>query len=273
MMKRFELALLWILLALTPAGCSVLEERSSCPCYLDIDYGVVRAGGWGRFPGAVVCVSAQAPDSVWRAEHPLASCPETEEITVHRDSVRVIALLRSGQLSPLQSIGGQITCSPDCQIDSLYAFSETVDCTGEETRVVLVPHKQFSTLSFEDGEGGSLLRQYDLVVQGTTCGFLLTDLSAVEGPYVVRVEEVPGSGCFPVRIPRQLRPDLVLMFRSRVNPLDRFRCPVGRCLFEAGYDPAAADLPDYDFRIDLQNALLGIRVRGWEDEFIYSLYP
>ena len=273
MMKRFDTATLWTFLALLSAACSVLEDRLPCPCYLDIDYREVRSAGWGDFPGAVVNVSAYTPDSVWRARHMLASCPETEEAAVGRDSIRVIALMYSGLLSSLPLRGWQFTCGPDRQIDSIFVYSETIDCNGEEARAVLVPHKQFSTLWFIDGEGGTLLRQYDLVVQGTTCGFDVTDLSAVEGVYAVRVEEKPGSDCFPVRIPRQLRPDLVLTFRSRVNPTDRFNCPVGRYLFEAGYDPASADLSDYELRIDLRHALLGIRVLGWENEYVYSLYP
>ena len=273
MMKRSDTVFLWSFLALALAGCSVLEDRLPCPCYLDIDYRKVLLGGWGSFPGAVISVSAYAPDSIWRAKHSLVSCPETEELTVGRDSIRVIALVHSGLLSSLPLYGWLIACLPERQIDSLFVYTETVDCNGEEARAVVVPHKQFSTLSFCDGEDGALLRQYDLVVQGTTSGFDLTDLSAVEGSYVVRVDEAPGSGCFPVRIPRQLRPDLMLAFRSRNNPQDRFTCPVGRYLFEAGYDPEAVDLPDYELRIDLRNALIGIRVRGWEDEYVHSLYP
>ena len=271
-MKRFDGYVLGMILALLPAGCSVREDRLSCPCYLDIDYrDVLSAGREGLSLGAVD-VSVFAPDSVWRRKHPLSSCPETDEIVVRRDSVRVIALL-GGSVSPgFPASGTRIVYGTGKQIDSLYVHTEQVDCSGEEARALLQPHKQFSTLSFSDGEDGTLFRQFDWVLQGTTCGLDLADLSAVEGEYSVQPVEIAGTGGFQVRIPRQVRPDLVISFRSRAHPLNRFVCPVGRHLFEAGYDPAAPDLPDYDLRIDFSQALVGIRVRGWEEETLYCLY-
>ena len=260
------------MLALLPA-CSVREDRLSCPCYLDIDYRDVLAGGWESLSRGTVDVSVYASDSLWRRNHPLALCPETEEVTVGRDSVRVIALLCGLSAPGFPVSGTRILCGPDRQIDSLYVHTEKVDCSGEEARCLLQPHKQFSTLTFTDGEDGARFRQYDWTLRGTTCGLDLADLSAVDGDYAVFVAEDALTGCFRARIPRQPRPDLVLEFRSRAHPLNRFVCPVGRYLFAAGYDPAAADLPDYELRIDFHQALLGIRVRGWEEEHVYSLYP
>ena len=271
-MKRFDGYVLGIVLALLPAGCSVREDRLSCPCYLDIDYRIVLSAGREGFSPGAVDVSVYAPDSVWRRKHPLSSCPETDEVVVRRDSVRVIALLGGTSSPGFPASGTRMTYGTGKQIDSLYVHTEQVDCSGEEARALLHPRKQFSTLSFSDGEDGERFRQFDWVLQGTTCGLDLADLSAVEGDYSVQPVEIAGTGGFQVRIPRQVRPDLVIAFRSRAHPLNRFVCPVGRHLFEAGYDPAAPDLPDYDLRIDFRQALVYLRIADWTEETIYSLY-
>ena len=137
---------------------------------------------------------------------------------------------------------------------------------------MLQPQKQFSTLFITDESEGSLCRQYNLVIRGTTCGFDAVDYAAVDGSYLYTVQEDDGTGRISVRIPRQKRSDLVLEFWDKEDHLKRFSSPVGLYLFAAGYDPAASSLPDYEIRIDFRDALLYLRVSDWEEEHVFSLY-
>ena len=75
-----------------------------------------------------------------------------------------------------------------------------------------------------------------------------------------------------MRIPRQLRDDLLLEFWDKAEHRLVFTCPVGLYLFASGYDPAAADLPDCTLRIDFRQALLCLLITDWTEETIYRLY-
>ena len=254
------------------AGCTVLENRVPCPCYLDVDYREVATGDRADMPGGVVDVKLFAPEPGWTQRHRLDDCPELEEVTVDKARIRVVGLVHDRPLRGFLDEGTEIRYEPGNQIDSLYVHTEEVNCTGEEARAVLRPHKQFSTIFITDEEDGDLCRQYHLVIRGTTCGFDAADCGALEGPYWYTVQEYDGAGRISVRIPRQLRDDLVLEFWDKESRLKLFSSPLGLRIFDAGYDPAAEELPDYEFRIDFRRALVFLRIVDWEEVRVYGLY-
>ena len=94
----------------------------------------------------------------------------------------------------------------------------------------------------------------------------------MDGEYLYTVQEDDGTGHIRVRIPRQKKGDLVLEFWDKDDHLKRFASPVGLYLFAAGYDPAAADLPDYEIRIDFRQMLLYLRVSDWDETRVFALY-
>ena len=253
-------------------GCTVREDRLPCPCYLDIDYRELLAKGRSVGEGARVDLLLQDEESRWMMQHPLDVCPELEEISVDKSRLQLIALVHDKPWREFLATGTQVTYEPGNEMDALYASAQWVDCLDEEANCVLQLHKQFSTLEFTDESGGALCRRYHMVIRGSTCGFDAADLSAVEGEYLYTVQEDDGQGRICVRIPRQLRNDLLLEFWEKDTRRLLFSSPVGLYLFAAGYDPAAADLPDFSLRIDFRDALLYLRIADWKDEYIYSLY-
>lgn len=263
---------LWGMLCLLGTACTVREDRLPCPCYLDIDYREVLAASWGEQWGGRVDVALRAPDPFWTESRRMGDCPAIEEVPVEKSLVRIVGLVHNRPMRNFLETDTRIVYEPGNQIDSLYVHTETVDCTGEEARSVLQPHKQFSTITFTDEADGDLCRRYNLVVRGTTCGFDAVDFSAVEGEYLYTVQEDDGTGHIRVRIPRQKKADLVLEFWDKDDYLKRFASPVGLYLFAAGYDPAAADLPDYEIRIDFRQMLLYLRVSDWDETRVFALY-
>ena len=261
-----------LILLLAATGCTVLEDRLPCPCYLDIDYREVLSAAWPADWEGCVDVTLYAPPPVWTENRRMADCPDIEEVAVDKAQVRVVSLVHNRPLREFLSAGTAVTYEAGNQIDSLYVHTETVDCTGEEACSVLRPHKQFSTLFFTDEAGGDICRSYNLVIRGSTCGFDAADFTAIDGAYLYTVQENDGAGRISVRIPRQRRSDLVLEFWDKDDHTRRFTSPVGLYLFAAGYDPDAIDLQDYTIRIDFRQALLYLRVSDWETERVFALY-
>ena len=271
-MKRPSAMMLTSAVLLAGSSCSVLEDRVSCPCYLDIDYREVLSAGFAEEPERKVEVGLFDAALCWTADHPLETCPDQEEVSVDKARLRAVAVVHDHPFRSYLEEGLKISYEAGNQMDALYVHSEEVDCTDEEARCVLRPHKQFSTLTFTDEADGELCRRYNMVIRGTTCGFDAFDFSALEGAYLYTVQEDDGQGEVRVRIPRQKRGDLLLEFWDKDDHLRRFTCPIGLYLFAAGYDPDALDLQDYELRIDFRAGLLYLRVADWEDEYLYSLY-
>ena len=269
---HFIRALFGCFLLCAGIGCTVREDRLPCPCYLDIDYRTLLATATAVGAGGQIDLLLQDDGHQWRTQHPLEECPDLEEISVDKNRLQVIALVHDKPWMDFLAEDTRVTYEPGNEIDALYACTDWVDCQEEEACCVLQPHKQFSTLQFTDEADGALCRRYNMVIRGTTCGFDAADLSAVEGDYLYPVQEDDGQGRICVRIPRQVRSDLQLEFWEKDRQRLLFSCPVGLYLFAAGYDPAAADLPDFSLRIDFRDALLYLRIADWKDEYIYSLY-
>ena len=196
-------------------GCTVKEDRKPCPCYLDVDYRELLSSGLFAGEPGMVDVAVFLPELSARTTHPLASCPEMEEKTVSRDTARVVALVGNRLPDSFPDRTTQIRYEAGNQMDSLYVHTAEVDCSGEESTCVLRPLKQFSTLTFTDEEDGAILRSYNLVVRGTTCGLDAADLSALDGPYLYTVQERDRYGRISVRIPRQKESSLILDFYDK----------------------------------------------------------
>ena len=263
-----SLAVLSVLLA----GCTVMEDRVQCPCYLDIDYGEMLEmrqldGKAGR-----VDVGLYDPLAVMSSSKKVEECPTVEEVQVEKAMIRVVAILHDRPLRNFLEDSTRVTYEPGNQIDSVFVHTEAIDCTGEEALCVLRPKKQFTTIFFTDELGGEICRSYNMVIRGSTCGFEASDLSAVEGQYLYTVQERDAEGRISVRIPRQTKSDLMLEFWDKDDHLKRFSCPVGLHIFDAGYDTGAEDLPDYEIRIDFRQGILYLRVADWKEERIYALY-
>ena len=256
------------------AGCSVLEDRTPCPCYLTLDWRRVKAAdpSDGR-DGAWEC-RVLVPEVAHDVRYSPFEAPDLEIVPVKKSAASVVAVFHDHPLKEALEHGMRLEWPAGNQIDSVYAFKEDVDCTGEDAVCVLEPHKQFSTITFDDGLSGAELSRYNLVVRGTTDGFDASTFAAIEGEYLADVQERPGASAdaFSVRIPRQTSPTLVLEFWTKDSKLRLFSSPVGAYLFAMGYDRDEADLRDYHIRVDFRQALMFIRIADWEDEYVYSLY-
>lgn len=275
-MARFPVLklIMFFLAAWAACSCSVLEDREQCPCYLDVDYSGILDGRPLGGQSAGFNVTVYNPSPVDEAVYSPETAPRIDSIRIRKSMAKVVGVFHNRPGRMFLSGGTRVTWEEGNQMDSVYVHSTDVDCTGEEAYCLLEAHKQFSTLTFLDGTGGSELRKYNMVVRGATCGFDAADFTkALDGPYLCDVQEDDGRGNILVRVPRQKDDSLVLEFWTK-DSLKRklYTCPVGAYMMAAGYDGRMADLQDFVIRIDFRSALVYIRVADWEDEYVYALY-
>ena len=271
---RIMICLLFLLPIFLFQGCTVKEDREPCPCYLDIDYSKVLAEKpLGKHPGLVETALFIPEEECWTA-FKLAECPTLNENVTPRGMARVVGVVHNRPLKEFLVPGPVFTWDRGNEIDSIYVHTSTVDCTGEEAYCLLEPHKQFHTIFFDDEFQGAALREYNLVVVGSTCGFdSSTDrFEAVEGPYLYTVQEYDRDGGISVRVPRQLYDDLRLEFWTKDDYRRVFVAPIGQYMKATGYDKEALDLVDFDIKINFRDALVYVRVADWDDELMFVLY-
>lgn len=262
------------LLALV-ASCTVKEDREPCPCYLDIDYSVVlESKYYGRQPGNVEASLFVPAGEVNYTNFRLAECPVLNENVVERSTPRVVGVVHNRPAKELLGHGSVITWKKGNEIDSVYVHASDVDCTGEEAYCLLEPHKQFHTIYFNDELDGAALREYNMVVVGSTCGFdaAAPDFEAIEGEYLYTVQEYDRDGLISVRVPRQLHDDLRLELWTKDDYRRVFVVPIGQYMKATGYDKAAPDLGDFEIRVNFRQALVYVRVADWKDELMFVMY-
>ncbi len=234
-------------------SCSVKEDRSGCPCYLEVDasevnspFVVIESWVEGRTDRTVLCADIEGEDLGVIHEYP-----------VPRGLLRLTAVGDSGRIliwnDSFQPRVGR-------QMDSLFARSVLLETRCESLREVLRLNKQFATvtLAFEDCEDGR--DGYRLVFLGNVGGVDPVTLEPVPGAFRFVAQPDPVGG-FSVRVPRQMDASLVAELYRDGDYVDTV--PVGELIEKAGFDWTQEDLGDVRIVANLPASTFTVTVMDW----------
>ena len=253
------------------ASCTVKEERTQCPCWLDVNL-ENRAS---IHPEAGVQDMTVA---LWDFSYIGSSgvtAREAERVPVHEETVPrgdVTVSVISG-LDGMSFDRGAVYVPKGCQADRVYAFTATADCSGETTMVDAVLHRQFAAITLEmlcnEGEMYTFIPR----ITGRWAGFNARDLSPLEGVFEFKPEGQGTQGnIFTVLVPRQGDFSLSLDLMDSRGRVDG-TVAIGEIIEGSGYDWEAEDLEDIHLVIDHARIVVGIDIRPWsEDEREFHLH-
>ena len=256
-LRTGSLAALAVLLSGSICSCTVKEDRTPCPCYLNVSFsgrdaisGPVSLLGWDE-------------EALFR-----------EEVDVEDHDPYWIKPVRKGYLTLSACMGmtasgeqGHAVIIPvGNQADSLYAYHEDVDCTGEMAYARVTLHKQFATVRVDLLKSPAQMRELGFSVEGQSCGFDLLDHRPVEGAFHYSVPQV-NARTMDFRIPRQRDDGLTLDIRRGEEHIGRF--PLGEFIRRTGYDWKTEDLQDIFITIDLVLSEATVSVEGWEEGVVF----
>lgn len=242
------------------ASCSIKEDRTPCPCWLDIDISLC-----GRRANDVSLRGWNSQKSLFGDILAVAEWPDGWVVEVPKGLVQYTAYAGLDQCA---LSGSTLVIPHGHEFDRIWAYNADVYCEGEtaEDRVVL--HKQFATVTVkvrEEPDGILSAR-----VTGTSAGFSLTDLSPARGDFDVTVG-MTSDGCFIFNLPRQFD-DWASMEILRdgvpVRTLD-----IGDKIAATGYDWTAEDLDDIYIGLDMTKADIEIRIESWQKGAVYDTAP
>ena len=155
------------------------------------------------------------------------------------------------------------------QADSLYAFFEEVDATGDYAHANILFHKQFATVFLDILKTEETIRTYRFQVEGNTCGFDALDFSPVTGSFQFAPIPATGETVISFRIPRQADDSLEITIYPENAPAIQF--PLGEYIRQLGYNWKAEDLQDIFISLDLAQGLADLRVADWEEGKAFPL--
>lgn len=245
--------------AFTAVSC-VKEDRTPCPCWLDVYLGED--------------ISKEISLCVWQNSDKLLSEDLSEDMfspfverEVRRGFNQLTAFEKKGTLS---SNGSRVSISKGHECDSLYACSNQVNCTGEFAVDTIRFHKQFATLYLQVLNPSSVDYPYDLTVTGKVCGLDLSTLRPVDGDFSftpVLNEEFLGT----CRLPRQKDNSLTIEMTKTEDGSHVDTIQLGELIAATGFDWKAADLNDIVIKIDFAKADISVTVNEWHSDYTYEI--
>jgi hypothetical protein len=240
------------------AACTVKEDRGPCPCSLQVSFtdpaGEAQILGW------------RDGDRLFREQVRIEECTPFWTKPVQKGMLLLSACKGADEAF---TEGRQMRIPPGAQADSLYAWAEEVDATGDIARAKVSFRKQFATVFLDFRKSADVIRSCRFLVEGNSCGFDLLDFSPVEGRF--RFEPTPREGdeIVTFRVPRQ--GDTALSVTVRPDGSAPARFPLGEYIDRLGYSWKTEELQDIYVAIDLARGLVDVRVADWEEGTVFPI--
>lgn len=244
-------------------SCSIKEDRTDCPCWLTVNLENTSL----EHPDMThkdVTIAMWSPDLIRRERVTVADYGEERpyERSVPKGLVSLSAY--AGR-TKMVTQARKLIVSKGSQCDSIYAYSNLVDCTEEYASDDAVLHKEFATLLITMACNPDEQNSFGIRVRGNVNGFDTVDMSPLPGDFeFMSFGDGDLNNRFAVRVPRQQDSSLkldVLGWEGVENTID-----IGRYIEECGYSWDAPDLDD--IRIDIEHAsIIGqLQILPWEEE-------
>ena len=252
-MNRFNIAGMALSLLLA-VSCSFKEERTGCPCWLTMELSdVKRVSDKASIElledGEIIYSDMASGKDIANGQF---------ERTVLKGIVRTSVCSGAARVSSSKAFFNKGN-----KVDTVWAHTAEVDCTGETAVDIVRMHRQFAhvTLRFLDRESAQGI---DALSVSTDCGGLdLMTLSPLPGDWGMALELSDGgtTGFFVPRLRQDGR--LVLTVTSAGKEKDEI--DLHRLLEDAGYRWDREDLDDVTVGLDFNLGVVGIRIDPWKE--------
>jgi len=241
---------------LISVGCSVKEDRDSCPCRLVFDFSEIDTA---VIDYADVSVAAQ--DGFFFTDRIDAQAFEEDyETLVPHGDVRVGAWCGADGLR--EGDGFLIPLGSDCP--QVYIYYSKMNLIGEKRRLKVQMRKCFCRMTIM--LKGDYVGSADLVLKGNVNGYG-QDGSPLPGEFIYKL---PSEGMErKVVVPRQNDDSLTLEISGDSQVLRRFA--IGEYIAATGYDWTKPDLEDITVELDFASTQVTLTVQGWNEEYKFDV--
>lgn len=242
--------------SLALASCSVLENRSQCPCFMTLDL---------SYPGNGVCDSLMVnvcsddgfnyTEYVGRQDYGRELCLEVPT----RKGVYVNVLEKAVGVAYFgkRTKGLDIPCGQQCPRAFMYtSFCKTPDEQCTDTVRIRKNYCGVSMTFVADN-----LQDYEVQILGDISGYSLSG-EPVAGDFRFRVFDSDPRMCF-FCVPRQIDQSLCLSISTSGQKEARIFA-LGNYIAQSGYDWMKEDLDDIVLRIDYASTGITVTINDWK---------
>lgn len=239
------------------AGCSVKEDRSICPCRLELDFSEVDT--------AVVLsadLDVTASDSfVCNAQVQASDFRYGYMLDVPKGLVRIAVWYGRGEYAVEDGV--RIPYGSEAPL--VYLHYSEVDADCESLREQVMMRKNYCKVLIRmKGEDAA---EVGISLLGNVDGYM-RDGKPSSGPFRSEAVEEMDEGRSVV-IPRQIDNSLIMELDDGSGVLKRFA--LGEYIAESGYDWKAPDLEDIVIDLDFAVTHLTLVIQGWEKEYSFDI--
>ena len=240
--------------AITTASCSIKEDRTPCPCWLDID--ITSCAEHTN----EVTLAGYNGSRLFSETVAVADYPNTYEAVVTKGMVTSTAVtgLKESTIE-----GSKILIPEGSESEQIRAHSVLVDCTGESAMDKVELHRQYATVHLSMKGKDEEVNPYDLRIIGDVCGIDITTLSPVSGAFQFSPKK-DSDGTWIFRLPRQnedtrIRAELLL----DGSVLDLL--PLHEWIRQTGYSWVERDLKEIYIGVDFGQCSVSVSIQGWNE--------
>jgi len=242
------------------SSCSVLEDRTACPCTLYLDMTDPRNGICDTLLVRVCC-----PDG-FSCDLPVSKnlYPDVQTITVpSRHGASIFVIDAAVAADYLSASDGGLSIPLGKQCPPAYMYSSYCDTAGESCVDTVIVSKNYCgvTLNFISED----LELYDICVIGNVSGYSSSGMP-VRGKF-----QYSPSGtkeCY-FRLPRQIDESLKLTLAVPGGREKTFA--LGQYIAQSGYDWTKADLEDLAVTIDYAATNIVVTIDDWSTTIEYDV--
>lgn len=236
------------------ASCTVLEDRTDCPCHVYVDL-----SDRSNYCADSVIVGLHSGSYSGDFEIPSEEFDKGLYVDVPgRKRLQVNVLDKKS--SDFLSAGADVIIPIGEQCPRTYMFSQSCDISGEDAVVYVKLHKNYCGVSVIFSSPDPDV--YDMVVSGGICGY---DSSGIPMAGSFNFEPAfDDSSMSFFCIPRQIDGSLKLGITSGDGPTRVFA--LGNYILDSGYDWSKEDLDDIAISIDYSATDFRITIDDWTAE-------
>ena len=239
------------------AGCSVKEDRTICPCRLELDFTridttMIRSAD----------VEIYTEDSLLFKDH-LEVVIFDEEYAVSVPPHQLQLCVWSGREGYESDDGLKIPYGEESP--EVYIHSSLLDADCEQLEEIVKMRKSYCRLTMI--MKGEEITPISVSLTGNVDGYAYNGLPS-QGGFRCSTK-VKSDGLCSMVLPRQTDNTLMMELDDGTGVLKRF--PIGEYIAESGYDWMAEDLDDLTVELDFAVTRLTLVIQGWEKEHKFEV--
>lgn len=239
-------------------SCSVIEDRTPCPCRLTL-----------------LLKNCSQDDMVDIFEsNPSCSFLSHEAVRTGQINSRYIRSIPRGDvnvmavcgLQKIQVEGSKLLIPVQEQSDSIFLYSRSICLNGDEAVDTAVLHKHFAVLNIRLEKPPADSGTYSVRIRGAVAGIDAISGRPLDGEFSFNpvAEDAEGTK-YSVRVPRQGEGPMIMELVRNGEKMDDL--DIGSKIVQSGYSWNEADLDDIWLSVDCARLFISLTIQEWEEGY------